>query len=326
MSNIKKSMTELIGHTPLLELTNYEKVHGLQAEIVAKLEFFNPNQSTKDRIALQIIEDAEKDGRLKPGDTIVETSSGNTGIALAGVAAAKGYKFDAYLQTQVSRERYQTIHALGGNPIDNSTVPIVKKALEENEDDFVVGLVALKEALREDKNVFFADQCFNESNPNAHENTTGPEIWEDTDGKVDIVVASVGTGGTITGIGRYLKKKNPNIQIVGAQPSASTIRTKENPHPTEIQGIHRYTDVPKERRSLTLDESVIDEVYSVEPEDAFKTVREVARTEGILVGQSSGAAIYVAGQLAQKAENAGKRIVVIAVDTGLRYLSTSLFE
>lgn len=326
MANIKKSMTELIGHTPLLELCNYEKANELKAEVIAKLEFFNPNQSTKDRIALQIIEDAEKDGRLKPGDTIVETSSGNTGIALAGVAAAKGYQFDAYLQPQVSRERYQTVRALGAKAIDNSTIPLVKKALEENDGDFVIGLNALKESLRDNENVFFADQCFNLSNPNAHELTTGPEIWEDTDGQVDIVVVSIGTGGTITGVGNYLKRQNPDIKIVGVEPSKSTVPTKENPDPIEIQGIHRFSDVAKKRKPETLDTGVIDELYSVEPQDAFETAREVARTEGILIGASSGAAIYVAKELAGKEENRGKRIVAVAVDTGLRYLSTSLFE
>ena len=326
MANIKKSMTELIGHTPLLELTNIEKKYDLKAELIAKLEYFNPNQSAKDRIALQIIEDAEEEGKLKKGDTIVETTSGNTGIALAGVAAAKGYRFDAYLQRQASQERYQTVRALGGNAINNSTVPVVKKALEENDDDFVAGMVALKQSLRDNDTVFFADQCFNESNPKAHEKTTGPEIWEDTDGKLDIVVVAVGTGGTITGIGRYLKKKNPHIRIVGVQPSKSTIPSKDNPNPVLIQGIHRVTEIPEERRSLTLDVAIIDEIYSIEPEEAFETAREVAKEEGILLGQSSGAAILVARQLAQKEENAGKRIIALAADTGLRYLSLSLFE
>ena len=303
-------------------MTNFEKKNDLHAELVVKLEYFNPNQSTKDRIALRIIEDAEREGRLKPGQKIVETSSGNTGIALAAVAAAKGYEFDAYLQHEVSQERYQTIRAFGANAIDHSTLPVVKKALEENDNDFVVAITALKESLRGDENVVFADQCFNDSNPNAHEATTGPEIWEDTDGEVDIVVIAVGTGGTVSGVGKYLKSKNPDIRIVAVQPSESTIPTKENPNPPIITGVHRYSDMPPEKRSATLDESVIDESYSVEPEEAYETAREVARTEGILVGESSGAAIFIAKQLALKPENEGKRIVAIAVDTGLRYLST----
>lgn len=326
MARIHKSMTELVGNTPLLELVNYEEANGLGAHLIAKLEYFNPNQSAKDRIAVRIIRDAEAKGLLHKGDTIVETSSGNTGIALAAVAASLGYKFRCYLQPGVSRERYQSIEAFGAEAVDYSTVPLVKELVEKEGDDFFMALRALKEAIRDDHKVFFADQCFNESNPDAYEASLGPEIWEDTDGAVDILVASVGTGGTITGTGRYLKSRNDGIQIIAVQPSESTVPTRDNKNPDGITGIHRYTDVPKENRSTTLDESIIDAVYSVEPEDAYRTARAVAESDGVLLGESSGAAIYLAAQLAARPENREKNIVVIAPDTGLRYFSTKLFE
>jgi cysteine synthase A len=326
MANIKKSITELIGHTPLLELTNIEKSRQLKGNLIVKLEFFNVNQSTKDRIAVQIIENAEREGKLKPGDTIVETSSGNTGIAVAGIAAAKGYKFRAYLQDQVSQERYQVVQALGGETVKFSSVPVAKKVLDEQDGDFVLAMKALKEYLREDKEVFFSDQCFNQANVEAHYKTTGPEIWEDTDGKVDIVVISTGTGGTVSGVGKYLKEKNPNVKIVAVEPGPNSVPTKENPNPEEITGIHAFKDQPIERKPDTLDLSVIDEVVPVETPQAYEAAREVAKKEGILVGTSAGAAVYVAAELAAKEENAGKNIIAIVADTGLRYLSTNLFQ
>lgn len=326
MANIKKSITELVGHTPLLEIEHTELLEGLKAKVLVKLESFNPNQSSKDRIALQIIEDAERAGKLKPGQTIVETTSGNTGIGLAGIAAAKGYKFRAYLQDQVSAERFKVIEALGGETIRYSTLPEVSKVLEEENGDFVAALRALKEVLRDDHTIFYADQCYNVSNSDAHRLTTGPEIWEDTDGEVDIVVISVGTGGTITGVGKYLKEKNPNIKIIAVEPGPNSRPSKENPHPEEIMGIHAFTVVEPQYVPETLDQSVIDEIAEVETQEAYQAARAFATEEGLLVGASSGAALYYAKKLAKEPENEGKHIVVIATDTGLRYLTTNLYK
>ena len=212
MANINTSIAELVGKTPLLELTNYEKNHNLKAKILVKLEYFNPNQSVKDRIALAMIEDAEKKGLLKPGYTVVETTSGNTGIGLAAIAAAKGYKFRVYIQDNVSQERFQVIRAFGGEPIKLSTVPVIAEVLEETNGDFVAAIGALRErVLAKEENIFFVDQTANPANPGVHEATTGPEIWNDTDGNVDILVANVGTGGTVSGTGKFLKSKNPDI-------------------------------------------------------------------------------------------------------------------
>lgn len=325
MANIKKSITELVGHTPLLEVSRLEELENLKAKVIIKLELFNPNQSSKDRIALQIIENAEKEGKLKPGATIVETSSGNTGIGIAGIAAAKGYKFKAYLQDQVSIERYQVIEALGGEAVALSTVPEVKKVMDEENGDFIAAFQALKRALRDRTDVFFADQCYNYANIEAHERTTGVEIWDDTDGKVDILITTVGTGGTISGVGKYLKKQNPNVKIIAIEPGPASIRSEENPHPEEIMGVHPFTNIPEKNIPKTLDQSVIDEVVALETEQAYEGARKLARYEGILVGTSSGAAYYYAEKLAKLDENKGKQIVVIAPDTGLRYLSTNLY-
>ena len=325
MANIKRSITELIGHTPLLEIAHTESLEGLLATVLVKLELFNPNQSAKDRIALQIIEDAERSGALKPGQTIVETTSGNTGIALAGIAAAKGYPFRAYLQDQVSAERFQVIEALGGETIRYSTLPEIKKILEEENGDFVAAIRVLKEILRKDETIFYADQCYNQSNVRAHELTMGPEIWEDTDGNLDIVVIAVGTGGTISGVGRYLKKRNPDIQIVAVQPGVNSRVSEENPEPREIMGVHAFTVTEEQFVPETLDRSVIDEVMDVETEQAEEAARAFARQEGLLVGTSSGAVLYCAKELARREENRGKRIVAVTIDTGLRYLSTELF-
>jgi len=326
MANIKRNIKELIGHTPLYEVTNYESNNNLLANIILKLEYFNVNQSTKDRIAAQIIEQAEKEGKLTKEKIIVETTSGNTGIALAGIAAAKGYQFRAYLQEQVSKERFRTIEAFGAETVKLSSVPEVKKVLDEEDGDFVLALNKLKETLRQDPNIFYADQCYNDANIEAHYSSTGPEIWEDSDGNVDILVASVGTGGTISGVGKYLKEKNPNIYVVGVEPGINSIPTKENPHPEEITGTHAFSDQPEERKPATLNLEIIDEVYQVETEQAYQEAREIAKLEGLLVGTSSAAAIFAAKQFAKKEENKGKNIVVIAADTGLRYLSTNLFN
>lgn len=324
---IYTSIGQLVGKTPLLELKNYEKKHDLQAKILVKLEYFNPNQSVKDRIALSMVEDAEKKGLLKPGYTIVETTSGNTGIGLAAIAASKGYKFRVYIQDQVSEERFQVIKAFGGETIKLSEEPAVAKTLEETGGDFVAAIKSLKEkVLDKEENIFFVDQCSNSANPGIHERTTGPEIWEDTEGNIDILVANVGTGGTVSGTGKYLKIKNPEIQIVAIQPGENSLPSEKNPTPEEITGVHPFEGVPVERVPATMDLSIYDEKIEVETIQAYQAAREVAKTDGILIGTSSGAAIHTAVQLAKRPENKGKTIVAVLPDTGLRYLSTNLFN
>ncbi len=327
MAKIYESITELVGKTPLLEIKNYEKRHNLQAKVLVKLEYYNPNQSVKDRIALAMVEDAEKKGLLKPGYTIVETTSGNTGIGLAAIAATKGYKFRVYIQDQVSKERYQVIHAFGGETIKLSEEPAIAKVLEETGEDFVAAIKALREeVLSKEKDIFFVDQISNPANPAIHETTTGPEIWEDTEGKVDIFVANVGTGGTVSGTGRYLKAKNPEIKIVAIQPGENSLPSDANPEPEEITGVHPFEGVPVERVPETMDLHIYDEKFEVEAVEAYRAAREVAKTDGILIGTSSGAAIYAATQIAKRPENEGKTIVAVLPDTGLRYLSTNLFN
>lgn len=327
MGNIYKSITELVGKTPLLELENYEKKHALEAKLIVKLEYYNPNQSVKDRIALAMIEDAEKKGLLKPGYTIVETTSGNTGIGLAAIAAARGYSFRVYVQDNVSEERFKNIRAFGGKTIKLTEVPEVKAVMEETNGDFVAAIKTLEEkVLSKEKDIVFVNQIENPVNPSIHETTTGPEIWEDTDGEVDILVACVGTGGTVSGAGKYLKSKNENIKIVAIQPGPGSLPNEKDPLPPDITGVHPFEGVPVERIPLTMDLSIYDEKYEVETDQAYEAAREVAKTDGILVGTSSGAAIFAALQIAKKTENKGKNIVVVLADTGLRYLSTKLFE
>lgn len=327
MGKIYHSITELVGKTPLLELSNLEKQHNLKAEILVKLEYFNPNQSVKDRIALAMVEDAERRGLLKPGYTIVETTSGNTGIGLAAIAATKGYKFRVYIQDQVSRERTQVIRAFGGEVIKFSEVPQIVKVLEETDGDFVAAIKTLREEVfAREKDIFFVDQTANPANPKVHQETTGPEIWEDTDGKVDILVANVGTGGTVSGTGKYLKAKKPEIKVVAIQPGKGSLPSEENPKPEEITGVHPFEGVPKERVPATMDLQIYDEKLEVETVEAYRMAREVANSDGILIGTSSGAAIHAALKLAQRSENEGKTIVAVLPDTGLRYLSTNLFN
>lgn len=324
---ISKSITELVGRTPLLELSNYEKKHKLDAQILVKLEYFNPNQSIKDRIALAMVEDAEKKGFLKPGYTIVETTSGNTGIGLAAIAASKGYKFRVYIQDQVSEERFKVINAFGGKTIKLSEEPAVAKTLKETDGDFVAAIKALKEqVLDKEENIFFVDQCSNPANPAIHEATTGPEIWADTEGNVDILVANVGTGGTVSGTGKFLKSKNPKLKVVAIQPGKNSLPSDSNPEPEEITGVHPFEGVPVERIPATMNLNIYDEKIEVETIDAYRSAREAAKTDGILVGTSSGAAIYAAAELAKRPENKGKTIVAVLPDTGLRYLSTNLFN
>jgi cysteine synthase A len=327
MPKVYESITELVGGTPLLEIKNYEKKHDLQSRILVKLEYYNPNQSVKDRIALAMIEGAERKGLLKPGYTIVETTSGNTGIGLAAIAAAKGYKFRVYIQDQVSQERYQVIKAFGGETIKLSDEPVLAKVLAETNGDFVAAIAELKEkVLSKEENIFFVDQTSNPANPEIHASTTGPEIWSDTAGNVDIFVASVGTGGTVSGTGKYLKSKNPDIKVVAIQPGENSLPSDENPEPEEITGVHPFEGVPSERVPATMNLDIYDEKIAIETIDAYKAAREVAKTDGILIGTSSGAAISAATQLAKRPENAGKTIVAVLPDTGLRYLSTNLFN
>ena len=324
---INRSIAELVGKTPLLELTGLEKKEGLEAKVVVKLEYYNPNQSVKDRIALAMIEEAEKSGKLKPGFTVVETTSGNTGIGLAAIAAAKGYKFRVYIQDQVSEERFKVIHAFGGETIKLSEDPTIAKVLGETGGDFVAAIKALKEqVLDKEENIFFVDQCSNPANPGIHEKTTGPEIWNDTDGNVDILVANVGTGGTVSGTGKYLKSKNPDIKVVAIQPGPDSLPSEANPAPEEITGVHPFDGIPAERIPSTMNLNIYDEKFEVETIDAYKAARAAAKSDGILVGTSSGAAIHAAVQLAKRPENKGKTIVAVLPDTGLRYLSTTLFN
>lgn len=327
MGKINKSITELVGRTPLLELVNYEKKNNIDARILVKLEYFNPNQSVKDRIAFAMIEDAEKKGLLKPGYTVVETTSGNTGIGLAAIAAAKGYKFRVYIQDNVSQERFQVIKAFGGEIIKLSDEPVIAEVMKETNGDFVAAIAALREkVLSKEKDIFFVDQTANPANPAIHEAATGPEIWDDTDGNVDILVANVGTGGTVSGTGKYLKSKNPEIKVVAIQPGENSLPSDNNPAPEEITGVHPFEGVPSERVPSTMDLNIYDEKFEVETIQAYKAAREVAKTDGILIGTSSGAAIYAATEIAKRPENKGKTIVAVLPDTGLRYLSTNLFN
>ncbi|SHO43314.1 PLP-dependent cysteine synthase family protein [Anaerocolumna xylanovorans] len=327
MSGIKKSISELVGRTPLLELTNYEKQNNLEAEIVVKLEYYNPNQSVKDRIALAMVEDAERKGLLKPGYTIVETTSGNTGIGLAAIAAVKGYKFRVYIQDQVSEERFKVIRAFGGETIKLTEEPVLAEVLKETNGDFVAAIKELEDkVLSKEKDIFFVNQIANTANPEIHKATTGPEIWEDTGGKVDILVATVGTGGTISGTGAYLKAKNPDLKIIAIQPGPDSLPSEANPTPEEITGVHPFFGVPGERVPSTMNLNIYDEAFEIETQQAYEAARAVAKSDGILIGTSSGAAIHVATELAKKPENKGKRIVAVLPDTGLRYLSMNLFE
>lgn len=327
MSKVYESITELVGRTPLLRIKNYEKEHNLNAKILVKLEYYNPAQSIKDRIAYAMIEQAEKEGKLKPGYTVVEVTSGNTGIGLAAIAASKGYKFRVYIQDDVSEERFKVIKAYGGEIIKLSEVPAITRTMEETGGDFMAAVAALdREVLSKEKNIFFTNQSENKDNPGIHERTTGPEIWEDTEGKIDILVANVGTGGTVTGTARYLKKQNKDIYVAAIQPSADSLPSETNPNPEQITGVHPFEGIPESQVPAVLDKSVIDEKLEVSTAEAYRAAREVAKSDGILVGASSGAAIAVAAKLAQRSENAGKTIVAVLPDTGLRYLSTKLFD
>lgn len=306
---IYDSVAQLVGHTPLLRLRKLEAKYDVKAELVAKLESMNPAGSAKDRIALEMVEQAEAQGRLKPGATIIEPTSGNTGIGLCAIAAAKGYRVVIVMPETMSLERRNLMKAYGAQLVLTPGALGMQGAIDK--------AAKLEKEL---PNALLAGQFVNPANPQAHFKTTGPEIWEDTQGKVDIFVAGIGTGGTITGVGRYLKEQNPNIQIVGVEPASSPMLTKGKAGPHGIQGIGAGF-VPE-----VLDTKVYDQLIAVEDEDAYTLGREMARLEGVLVGISSGAALKGAVELGQRPENQGKRIVVLLPDTGERYLSTQMFQ
>lgn len=301
-------ITDLIGGTPILKLNNYIALNELPANIYAKLEYFNPAGSVKDRIAKAMIDDAEAKGALKPGAVIIEPTSGNTGIGLAAVAASKGYRIILTMPETMSVERRNLLKAYGAELVLTDGAKGMKGAIAKAD-----------ELAQQIEGGFIPSQFTNSANPTAHFNTTGPEIWEDTDGKVDIFVAGVGTGGTVSGVGKYLKSKNPNVKVVAVEPAGSPVLSKGVAGPHKIQGIGAGF-VPE-----TLDTKIYDEIIAVENEDAFATGRTLARKEGLLVGISSGAAVYAATQLAKRPENKGKNIVVLLPDTGDRYLSTPMF-
>lgn len=304
MSKIYKGFTELVGNTPLLELTRVEEAENVPATILAKLEYFNPAGSVKDRIAKAMIEDAEEKGQLKPGATIIEPTSGNTGIGLAAVAAAKGYKIILTMPETMSVERRNLLKDYGAQVVLTDGAAGMK------------GAIAKADELHEQTpGSFVPGQFVNPANPKAHRETTGPEIWNDTDGDVDIFVAGIGTGGTLTGVGEFLKSKNPDIKVVGIEPAGSPVLTEGHGGPHKIQGIGAGF-VPD-----TLNTDIYDEIITVENDDAFNTTRSIAKHEGILVGISSGAAVWAALQLANRPENKGKTIVALLPDTGDRYLS-----
>lgn len=308
MSKIYTSADQLIGHTPLLELTHIEAANNLGAKVLAKLEYFNPAGSVKDRIAKGILDDAEKSGKLKPGAVIIEPTSGNTGIGLASVAAARGYRIIIVMPETMSVERRQIIKAYGAELV-----------LTEGAKGMKGAIARANELAAEIPNSFIPGQFVNPANPATHRTTTGPEIWEDTDGKVDIFVAGVGTGGTVTGVGEYLKSQNPNVKVVAVEPASSPVLSKG------VAGAHKIQGIGAGFVPDTLNTKVYDEIIAVENEAAFEAGREIGHKEGVLVGISSGAALWAAKELAKRPENKGKTIVALLPDTGDRYLSTALF-
>ena len=309
MSNIYRGTSGLIGNTPLVELVNIKNTFGFDASLLAKLEYFNLSGSVKDRVAKAMIEDAEERGILKPGSVIIEPTSGNTGIGLAAIGAVKGYRVILTMPETMSIERRNILKAYGAEIVLTEGATGMKGAIDKAE-----------ELAKEIENSYIPDQFTNLSNPDIHRKTTGPEIWRDTDGKVDIFVAGVGTGGTITGVGEYLKSKNPNIKVVAVEPEGSPVLSEGKGGPHKIQGIGAGFIPP------ILNTSIYDEVIKVENEDAFKFGKLITKKEGILVGISSGAALYAAIKVAERKENKGKNIVVLLPDTGDRYYSTPLFE
>lgn len=325
-AKISASITELIGNTPLLRLSRYAQQHDIQADLVAKLELFNPNHSVKDRIALSMIEAAERNGIIQPGDTLVETTSGNTGIGLAAIAAAKGYKFRVYINDFVSIERSQIIQAYGAEVVPFSTIAGFKEFYDASNGDFVAATKWLAEQVTAaEPEVHFLLQLDNPANPAVHERTTGPEIWRDSGGELDIFIAAVGTGGTLSGTGRYLKQQHPGLQVIAVEPGVGSQPSELRPDPLEITGVHAFSNQTPERIPANLDHRIYDEVIAVETWQSYTAARQLALSEGVLVGDSSGAVLWAAQQVAARPENRGKRIVVLLADGGSSYLTTQLF-
>jgi cysteine synthase A len=331
MSKIVYGIDELVGNTPLLELKNFEQKYDLQAHILAKLEYFNPSGSVKDRAALQMLLAAEEEGLIAPGDTIVEQTSGNTGIGLAAFAVARGYRMEIFLERGASEERRLMLEAYGSKLLDYKDALGIKTQEERKagwqEPEREATLKEIYEYCeRQDSPHYFINQVTNVNNPQAHVRTTGPEIWDATDGKVDILVCMVGTGGTAAGLSEYLRGKNPDIQIVLVQPAPESRLTPEHPDVEIIDGVLPFHGVPKEDEPKFFTGHIYDDYMDVSTHQAFETARDVVKTDGILIGTSSAASLYAAKELAAKAENKNKNIVVIMPDNGMKYLSTNLFR
>ena len=314
MSRIYNGFAELIGNTPLLELHNYRRNRALDARIIAKIEYFNPAGSVKDRIAWGIIKEAEEAGKIRPGDLLVDVTSGNTGIGIAAVAASRGYRTKFYLSDNISQDKVKLLRLYGAE------IVTVKNEffLDPQALDKITARVR-----EENPDAFFTDQLANPANPRTHFETTGPEIWRDTEGGIDIFVGGVGTGGTISGAGRFLKSKKPGLKVVIAEPAEASLPTQENPYPDEIDGVHKVTEVPPEQLPRNYDTAIADEVIALDTADARKAAQALVAEEGIFVGTSSGAVLFAATELARRPQNAGKVIVAVLPDTGERYLTAA---
>lgn len=326
MGRIYDSITELVGNTPLVRLHRYEEAEGLKGHILAKFEYFNPSGSVKDRAAINMIEEAEYEGKLKPGMTIVDFTSGNTGIATATYANAKGYKYVAVIQPQVSVERSQILKALGAELLQVTDVPGFPEMLKTGLS--LAGLGDIMNSFAKSKGWFYIDQCSNPANVRAHINGTGTEIWRDTDGNVDYVVQLVGTGGTLAGLSAYLRTKNPDIQVIGAQPAAQSLKNPNFPDRNTIDGVLKFDGVPDDKVPTLFAQfnAKYDECLEVIAEDAYETGRKLVRQEGFFVGHSAGAALWTATQIAKRPEAEGKNIVVILADNAFKYLSTNMYK
>lgn len=325
MAKIYNSITELIGNTPLLRLNNFKKNNNLKADLIGKVEIFNPNQNIKDRTALNIIEEAEKDGSLKKGDIIAEATSGNTGIGAAAIAAAKGYKCRIYLPPNAEEEKIKTLRGLGAEVLKVTDVPEAKEIVMKTHNP-IAGVLYVLDMLDKAEGVFHLNQNNVRANIDAHKKHTAVEIWNDTDGKIDVLIGAVGTGGTMTGCAEYLKEKNSNIKIIAVEPGPNSFPTPQNPNASGIGGIRVFQNVPNpELLPANIHKELYDEVISIEKSDAIETCREFGASEGLLVGESAGAILCAVKEVAKRDEYSDKTIVVLLPDTGLRYLSTDLF-